>query len=150
MKNLKELKRMLVLSFLLLTSTAFNTSQLSAQQVEVQGELKVTQMTADDTQESLVIHNGDGTFGSRSVSSLPPPPPPIDTLHFLSCKSMGTNSLTSCMLLVWQTLTSKGSISITFELIPFHFERDLPWEALQFMMMAAFMIITYIVCKSHQ
>ncbi|MGK0317568.1 MAG: hypothetical protein ACI86M_003812 [Saprospiraceae bacterium] len=96
MKNLKEVKRMLVLSFLLLTSTAFNTSQLSAQQVEVQGELKVTQMTADNTQENLVIHNADGTLGSRSVASLPPPPPPIDTTRNLASDYELANQLCNC------------------------------------------------------
>lgn len=96
MKNIKEVKRMLVLSFILLTSTVIHTSQLSAQQVEVQGELKVTQMTSDNTQENLVIHNADGTLGSRSVSSLPPPPPPIDTTRNLASDYELANQLCNC------------------------------------------------------
>ena len=46
-----------------------STTHSSAQQVEVQGALKVTQMTTNDTQDKLVIHNTDGTFGDE-VSSL--------------------------------------------------------------------------------
>jgi len=84
MKSLIKLKEVLVLSLLLLSSSVFITSQLSAQKVEVQGELKVTQMATDNTQENLVIHNADGTLGSRSVASLPPPPPPIDTTRNLA------------------------------------------------------------------
>jgi uncharacterized protein (TIGR02145 family) len=84
MKTFNELKRKLFMLLGLLASTVLMVSQLSAQQVEVQGELKVTQMTADDTQENLVIHKADGTLGSRSVSSLPPPPPPIDNTRNLA------------------------------------------------------------------
>ena len=84
MKSLYELKIMLVMSFMLLTTSVFITSELSAQQVEVQGELKVTEMTPDDTQENLVIRKADGTLGSRSVASLPPPPPAIDTIRNLA------------------------------------------------------------------
>jgi uncharacterized protein (TIGR02145 family) len=84
MKTFNELKRKLFMLLVLLASTVLMSSQLSAQQVEVQGELKVTQMTADNTQENLVIHNADGTLGSRSVASLPPPPPPIDTTRNLA------------------------------------------------------------------
>jgi len=66
---------------LLVTATC---QVVHSQQVEVQGELKVTQMTVDDTQDNLVIHNPDGTFGTRSVASLPPPSPPIDTTRNLA------------------------------------------------------------------
>ena len=55
-----------------------------SQQVEIQGELKVTEMTSDDTEENLVTRNTDGTLGTRSVASLPPPPPPIDTTRNLA------------------------------------------------------------------
>lgn len=84
MKSLIKLKEVNIIPFILLSISGFITSQLSAQQVEVQGELKVTQMTVDDTQENLVIRNADGTLGSRSVASLPPPPPPIDTTRNLA------------------------------------------------------------------
>ena len=58
--------------------------QLSAQQLEVDGELKVTQMSNDNTIEDLVVKKTDGTLGTRSVASLPPPPSPIDTTRNLA------------------------------------------------------------------
>ncbi len=70
--------------------------QLSAQQVEVQGELKVTQMSPNDSQENLVIHNTDGTLGTRSVASLPPPPPPIDTTRNLASDFELAKQLCNC------------------------------------------------------
>jgi uncharacterized protein (TIGR02145 family) len=51
---------------------------ISAQEVEVQGTLKVSDMSADDTIDDLVIRKTDGTLGTRDVATLPPPPPPID------------------------------------------------------------------------
>ena len=81
MKNIR--KRLIESMMLLLISTL--TCQLAySQQIEIQGELKVTQMTANDTQDNLVIRNTDGTLGTRSVESLPPPPPPIDTTRNLA------------------------------------------------------------------
>lgn len=77
-------KRNKAILSIILTCTVSISSQLSAQQVEVQGALRVTEMTADDTQENLVIKNTDGTLGTRSVASLPPPPPPIDTTRNLA------------------------------------------------------------------
>lgn len=53
----------LMLIFLLVTT-------INAQQVEVQGELKVAQMTTDATGSNLVTRKEDGTLGTRSVSSL--------------------------------------------------------------------------------
>lgn len=69
---------LLALIFILTIQSTFS------QQVEVQGELKVTDMTANDTQENLVIRNSDGTLGTRSVASLPAPPSPIDTTRNLA------------------------------------------------------------------
>ena len=69
---------------ILLMNTGFLTNNLLSQEVEVQGELKVTQMIANDTQENLVIRNTDGTLGTRSVASLPLPQPPIDTIRNLA------------------------------------------------------------------
>ena len=96
MKTFNELKRKLFMLLVLLASHVLMASQLSAQQVEVQGELKVTQMTSDDTQENLVIYNADGTLGSRSVASLPPPPPPIDTTRNLASDYELANQLCNC------------------------------------------------------
>ena len=76
--------RKLLLTILFLSSLSISKNQLNAQHVEVQGELKVTQMNVDDTQENLVIKNMDGTLGTRSVASLPPPPAPIDTTRNLA------------------------------------------------------------------
>ena len=57
---------------------------LNSQHVEVQGELKVTQMNTNENTDDLVIHNPDGTLGTRTVASLPVPPPPIDTIRNLA------------------------------------------------------------------
>ncbi len=65
---MKKFTKLVMLVFL---SIASATSY--AQQVEVQGELKVTQMPVDDTVDALVIKKTDGTLGTRSVASLPPP-----------------------------------------------------------------------------
>ena len=72
-----------------------STTHLSAQQVEVQGALKVTQMTANDTQDKLVIHNADGTLGTRSVISLSPPPA-IDTTRNLASDYELAKQLCDC------------------------------------------------------
>ena len=76
MKNLQKIAMVIILVF----GTTFNY----AQQVEVQGKLKVTQLPTDENGETLVIKNTDGTLGTRSVASLPPPPPPIDTSRNLA------------------------------------------------------------------
>ena len=73
-----------------------STTHSSAQQVEVQGALKVTQMTTNDTQDKLVIHNTDGILGTRSVASLPPPPPAIDTTRNLAADYELAKQLCDC------------------------------------------------------
>ena len=69
---------------------------MCAQEVEVQGELKVTQMNANENGNNLVIHNSDGTLGTRSVASLPPPPLPIDTLRNLASDLEVAKHLCDC------------------------------------------------------
>ena len=91
-----KIKLRVVLAFVVITSSLIIASQLSAQQVDVDGKLKVTQMTADDTQNNLVIHNPDGTLGTRSVASLPPPPPPIDTSRNLASDFELAKHLCNC------------------------------------------------------
>ena len=88
MKNLQKIVIMIILVFV----TTFTYSQ----QVEVQGELKVTQMSPNDTQDNLVIHNPDGTLGTRSVASLPSPPPPIDTSRNLASDYELAKQLCNC------------------------------------------------------
>lgn len=83
MKSKIKTQKLLII-ILCLSSLSISKNQLNAQHVEVQGELKVTQMNVDDTQENLVIKNMDGTLGTRSVASLPPPPAPIDTTRNLA------------------------------------------------------------------
>lgn len=63
---------------------AINHISILSQQVEVNGELKVSQMTEDNTEQQLVTRKADGTLGTRAVSSLPTPPPPIDTTRNLA------------------------------------------------------------------
>ena len=96
MKTTTRLKEVLEFSFMVLVFSIFITNCLSAQQVEVQGELKVTQMTSDENGETLVIKNTDGTLGTRSVASLPPPPPPIDTTRNLASDYELANQLCNC------------------------------------------------------
>jgi uncharacterized protein (TIGR02145 family) len=91
-KNLYDLKVVILFS----VCTLLSTTHLSAQQVEVQGALKVTQMTTNDTQDKLVIHNTDGTLGTRSVASLPPPPPAIDTTRNLASDYELAKQLCDC------------------------------------------------------
>ena len=67
-----------------------------SQKVEVQGELKVTEMTANDIEDNLVIRNTDGTLGTRSVNSLPPPPAPIDTSRNLASDFALAKQLCDC------------------------------------------------------
>jgi hypothetical protein len=66
-----------VLFIILILYVAIPLSLL-AQEVEVQGKLKVSDMTSDDTVDELVIRKTDGTLGTRDVASLPTPPPPIE------------------------------------------------------------------------
>lgn len=68
----------------ILVVTVFSTGIMQAQEVEVQGELKVTQMNENDNVDDLVIRNTDGTLGTRDVASLPPPPPPIEDTRNLA------------------------------------------------------------------
>ena len=89
--KLFDLKVVIVFMVCILPTTPY----LSAQQVEVQGELKVTQMTANDTQDKLVIHNTDGTLGTRSVTSLSPPPA-IDTTRNLASDYELAKQLCDC------------------------------------------------------
>jgi uncharacterized protein (TIGR02145 family) len=77
----KALIKTAIMTYLIIIASSY---QLSAQQVEVEGELKVTQMLNDNTIEDLVVKKTDGTLGTRSVASLPPPPPPIDTTRNLA------------------------------------------------------------------
>lgn len=53
----------------------------TSQSVEIEGELKVSQMDNVNTEDHLVVKRADGTLGTRMVSSLPPP---IDTLRNLA------------------------------------------------------------------
>jgi uncharacterized protein (TIGR02145 family) len=89
---LYDLKVVIVFMVCILPTTPF----LLAQQVEVQGALKVTQMTANDTQDNLVIYNADGTLGTRSVASLPLPPPAIDTIRNLASDYVLAKQLCNC------------------------------------------------------
>ena len=57
--------------------------QAVAQQVEVEGELKVTQMSEDNNEENLVTRKSDGTLGTRTVASLLSQPP-VDTSRNLA------------------------------------------------------------------
>lgn len=69
-----------ILTFTFLISV---TLMMGAQQVEVDGTLKVTQMSQDNSQENLVIQNDDGTLGLRQSASIAPPPE-IDTSRNLA------------------------------------------------------------------
>ena len=82
--------------FLMLLISNFLFGIIYAQEVEVQGELKVTQMNANENGDKLVIRNSDGTLGTRNVSSLPPPPPEIDTLRNLASDYELANHLCNC------------------------------------------------------
>ena len=66
--------------FFLLAASSYST----AQNVEILGELKVSQMNENQQQNNLVVHNTDGSLGIRSVASLPSPPPPYDTTRNLA------------------------------------------------------------------
>ena len=88
------MKNFIKFGILILFITAISTSY--AQQVEVQGELKVSQMPVDDTVDALVTKNADGTLGTRSVASLPPPPPPIDTSRNLASDFELATQLCNC------------------------------------------------------
>ena len=92
LNKLYELKVVVVFMVCVLPTTPY----LSAQQVEVQGELKVTQMTANETQDNLVIYNADGTLGTRSVASLPLPPPAIDSTRNLASDYVLAKQLCNC------------------------------------------------------
>lgn len=81
---------------LILIFSMISISVLNAQQVEVAGELKVTQMQADNTEEQLVTRKSDGTLGTRSVASLPLPPPSIDTLRNLASDLALSKQLCDC------------------------------------------------------
>ena len=81
---MKNINKRIVESMILILIITLTNQVAYSQQVEVQGALKVTQMTANDTQDDLVIRNTDGTLGTRSVASLPPPPPSIDTTRNLA------------------------------------------------------------------
>lgn len=83
-RNKEQIKISVIRNIMVLMIATFIIQVVNAQQVEVQGELKVTQMTANDTEENLVTRKTDGTLGTRSVASLPPPPPPIDTTRNLA------------------------------------------------------------------
>lgn len=81
---MRQKRNSVIKSTLLSIIFLFTIKIILAQQVEVQGELKVTEMNTNDTQDNLVVRNSDGTLGTRSVASLPPPPPPIDTTRNLA------------------------------------------------------------------
>lgn len=63
-------KTILILVILIITSL-FSF----AQEVEIQGKLKVSDVTIDNEQEILLVKQSDGTFAGRELSSLPLPPP---------------------------------------------------------------------------
>jgi|GEM_PF-1118013 len=93
---MKNTRKVFISSMMLVIILTLTIQVVHSQQVEVQGELKVTQMTPDDTEENLVIHNTDGTLGTRSVASLPAPPPPIDTTRNLASDFELTKHLCDC------------------------------------------------------
>lgn len=76
---------------------AISTIRITAQQVEVQGELKVSQMPADNTEENLVTRKSDGTLGTRSVNSLSSPG--IDTTRNLASDFELAKHLCNCQSL---------------------------------------------------
>lgn len=80
MKNVSIRRTSLIIILIL----SLGISQVWSQQVEVQGELNVSQMNVNENGDDLVIRNTNGTLGTRSVASLPPPPPPIDTTRNLA------------------------------------------------------------------
>ncbi len=89
-----------------------------SQQVEVQGELKVTQMNINDSEDNLVVRNSDGILGTRSVASLPPPPIQ-DTARTLQSDLLLTSALCNCSSLppaMIQSLLNNGySIADLFD-----------------------------------
>ncbi|MFT4535026.1 MAG: hypothetical protein ACJA1A_001388 [Saprospiraceae bacterium] len=96
---MKKIRRSLVKSIMLVLIFIIAIQDVYPQQVEVQGELKVTEMTANDTQDNLVIRNTDDTLGTRSAASLPPPPPPIDTTRNLASDFEQVKHLCTCQYL---------------------------------------------------
>lgn len=58
---------------LILIAFCFFTLCLNAQNVEVDGKLKVTTMDPDNSLEQIVVKKPDGELATRMVASLPPP-----------------------------------------------------------------------------
>lgn len=80
------------LCFIFALSLSF---QLLAQNVEIQGSAKITQMDQDNTQQDLVVRQPDGTLGTRSISSLPSNTP-IDTTKNLASDFELASHLCDC------------------------------------------------------
>lgn len=53
----------------------FFSFTLHSQSVEVEGQLKVTQMDTAENEQLLVVKKADGTLATRTLKSLPPDPP---------------------------------------------------------------------------
>jgi len=91
----KSIKKLVALMFLSI-ALFLNSAKIWSQEVEVQGQLKVSQMDVNENGEDLVIRNADGILGTRSVALLPPPPPPIDTTRNLASDYELAEHLCNC------------------------------------------------------
>ena len=80
----------LTLSVVLLTTGAL----LMAQNVEIEGAVKITEMDTSNTENLLVVKRSDGTLATRMVASLPSPSQ--DTTRTLQSDLLLTSALCNC------------------------------------------------------